>query len=133
MCSPWATSWPVAEKRAQEKSLRSLMFGEKLDLRSTTPISSAIEMSEFLRISNETESSNSGLSRDTRLSPDVCWASIAVGMLGVFCPRFCQAPLARVWSYGRMVSENCLLGILESRACGGEESLAAVHHLQGRG
>ena len=60
MCSAWATSCPCAVKSAQEKSLRSLMFGEKLDLRRTTPISSAIEMSEFLRISNETGSSNSG-------------------------------------------------------------------------
>jgi len=34
------------------------MLGEKLDLRSTTPISSAIEMSEFLKISKETGSSN---------------------------------------------------------------------------
>src|SRR2546427_7211956 len=52
MCSAWATSCPVALKMAHEKSLLSLMFGEKLDLRRTTPISSAIEMREFLRISN---------------------------------------------------------------------------------
>src|SRR6267143_5504949 len=57
MCSAWATSCPDALKRAQEKSLLSLMLGEKLDLRRTTPISSAIEMREFLRISNDTGSS----------------------------------------------------------------------------
>src|SRR2546426_1446765 len=56
MCSAWATSCPAAVKRAQEKSLLSLMFGEKLDLRRTTPISSATEMSEFLKISNDTGS-----------------------------------------------------------------------------
>lgn len=63
MCSAWATSCPVAVKRAQEKSRLSLMLGEKLDFRRTTPISAEIEMSEFLRISNETGSSNSDLSR----------------------------------------------------------------------
>src|SRR6266571_130307 len=53
MCSAWATSCPVAVKRAHEKSRLSLMLGEKLDLRRTTPISSAMEMREFLRISND--------------------------------------------------------------------------------
>src|SRR5713101_5773570 len=67
MCSAWATSCPDALKRAQEKSLLSLMLGEKLDFRRTTPISSAIEMSEFLRISNDTGSRFS--MADARLLP----------------------------------------------------------------
>src|SRR5207249_814174 len=77
MCSAWATSCPVAVKMAQEKSLLSLMLGEKPDLRRMTPISSAIEMREFLRISNDTGSrfSMAGLvSRIASLS--LYWGSL---------------------------------------------------------
>src|SRR5712692_3952422 len=59
MCSAWATSRPSRSKRAQEESRLSLILGEKLDRRRTTPISSATDVRAFLTISNVRGSSNS--------------------------------------------------------------------------
>ena len=39
MCSAWTSSSPAAVNTAAEQSARSLMFGERADRRSTSPIS----------------------------------------------------------------------------------------------
>src|SRR5712692_3322931 len=59
MCSAWATSRPSRSKRAQEESRLSLIFGEKLERRRTTPISSATDVRAFLTISKVRGSSKS--------------------------------------------------------------------------
>ena len=41
MCSAWTSSSPAAVNTAAEQSARSLIFGERADRRSTSPISVA--------------------------------------------------------------------------------------------
>src|SRR5688500_6764452 len=56
MCAACATRRPARSKRAQEWSLRSLMFGEYAVRSSVTPISSATEVNRCRKISSATGS-----------------------------------------------------------------------------